>query len=84
MAVLVLVGSVGAFMSPGRAAATVERAAASPPVVDNALPGTSCADVLGVRCEPPSDSAAGQGGRLATPISPSAPAPSGLAIGVRA
>ena len=84
MAVLVLVGTAGAFTSPGRAAATVEQAAASPPVVDNALPGTSCADMLGVRCEPPSDSAAGRGGRLAIPISPSAPAPSELAIGVRA
>ena len=83
MAVLVLAGAVGAVMSPSRAWATVERAVASPPVVDDALPGTSCADVLGVRCERPSDSAIGQGGRLQAPTSPPAPVPSGPAIGVR-
>lgn len=83
MMVLVLVGTVGAFMSPSRAAATVERAAASPPVIDNALPGTSCADVLGVRCEPTSDSAIGQGGRLPALTSPPVPVPSGPAIGVQ-
>ena len=83
MAVLVLAGTVGAFMSPSRAWATVERAVASPPVVDDALPGTSCADVLGVRCDRPSDSTVGQGDRVRSPTSPPAPVPSGTAVGVR-
>lgn len=63
---LTLASTGGASMASGAAAVAVAPTEDSPPVVDYSLPGTSCADALGVRCEGPSTSQTTQAARRLT------------------